>query len=116
MPAAFEMSFFGIGPIVASVSGRYIATVAKPRTIIGQKKSSGPVCGAMITRIQNIVPASTIEPPPMSRRASSLPLMRPMFGNMIADASAPGSSKRPVCCAVKWRIDCAKIGTAKVAP
>jgi hypothetical protein len=85
MPAAFEMSFFGIGPIVASVSGRYIATVAKPRTISGRKKSSGPVCGALINRIQNTVPASTIEPPP-SRRASSLPLMRPMIGNMISSA------------------------------
>ena len=88
-----------MGPSVARLNGRNMSTVPNERMMSGQKRSFAPVCGLSRPRPMTAV-ASTTAPTAMRRRGSNFPRRRAASGNAIADASAPGKSSMPVCCAV----------------
>ena len=56
-PDAAEMSFLGMGPRVAMLSGRNMNTVPKERTMSGQKRSLSPVSGLSLRQPDDSAPS-----------------------------------------------------------
>src|SRR5439155_13196590 len=85
------------------VGGTKIRPSPTPRKISGQKKSDMPL--SVVKWACFHIDSAKIETPArIERRASNLPVKRPIDAIVNALASAPGRITKPVCSAVKpWR-------------
>ena len=93
------MSFRGIGPSVAMLSGRNMSTVPNDRMMSGTARSASPVRGLSVVRRISAMKRMSA-PIVRSTRASNLLTSLPAMGIMNAEASALGKSSMPVCCEV----------------